>query len=776
MESSATSPPGSFWGNLWRRRFPQIMGSYFVVGFTLLQFLDWIVTRYYISPFWIDILLFFLILMLPGVAIVAYNHGKPGKDIWTKTEKVFLPLNIMVALSILFFSFKGAELGASADTIQVEDASGEIIEKVVSKQSFRKTMAIFYFENKGQTNDDWLSEGIPFALELDMDQDLFVNVSSSFDWISALQRNKINEITETPVALQRRLSEQKRYKFFTTGSFERNEDGFSLDYAVFGSPNWKQQKSGTLTSTDIFSLIDQLSIDLKKAMDLGDKHLSNQGDPNISEIYTGSEEAFKQHILGFHEIHVSNNLAGSIPFLLKAVDLYPDFALAHFALTDVYTFTNQKANAQKHIGLTLEKLYALPDEYRILAKAVDYSLKDQPEKSRKTLHTMMEFHPNSLLPINRLGNFYYLNGSFEEAKKIYRRGIEVDPVNENFHIQLANMAMAEEKFDSALIYYQTLAEYYPNDASTIRNFANYYKKTGDLEKALEQYEKSLLLEPEHMPTKISIAKITSYRGDFLTAENMFNSILSDANSLMDKMNAYDAFLKYLQNLGKMNEGADMLKKLHQIMDKQSNPFQAGILKLQSVDFLCEAGRQNEALALVKNVEKTFATGMIPGLASIGYFNFYRQTGNIGEMKKAMDTFEATVNAMGSGESGLSVIKALFYQAEGRWEEALELYKNSQNKVAIFDENSLEILIECAKCCRELAKYDEGIEYLKKVLKEIPYHAKALLEMAKIYYLKDDPIKAEEYGEKALSIWKDADPGFTYRAELETLLDKIKIKG
>jgi tetratricopeptide (TPR) repeat protein len=242
------------------------------------------------------------------------------------------------------------------------------------------------------------------------------------------------------------------------------------------------------------------------------------------------------------------------------------------------------------------------------------------------------------------------------------------------------------------------------------------------------------------------------------------------------MQVYDAYIKHLHNLGRMEKGVEELKKLHQIMDAETNPFQAGILKLQSIDFLCEAGKEKEALTLVKNIEKTFATGMVPGLASVGYFNYYRRTGDFQKMQSAFNEFETIVKTIGSGEAGISVLKAILLQEEGRWEEALDTLSSSLSKVAIFDENSLELLIECAKCCRKMQNYAKGIQYLDKVLKEIPFHAKALVEMSRMHYLKDDPIKAGQYVEKALTVWQNADHGYYLRLEAEALLDKIQVKG
>ena len=48
-----------------------------------------------------------LIGILPSVLILAYFHGAPGKDEWTKIEKIGIPLNILFIFCILVVGYKG---------------------------------------------------------------------------------------------------------------------------------------------------------------------------------------------------------------------------------------------------------------------------------------------------------------------------------------------------------------------------------------------------------------------------------------------------------------------------------------------------------------------------------------------------------------------------------------------------------------------------------------------------------------------------------------------
>jgi len=86
-----------------KRRIPQILGSYFITGTSLIFFIQYLVDKYQFPYHYPTLSLFALVGILPSVIILAYFHGAPGKDEWTKVEKVGVPLNVLFIAVILFF-------------------------------------------------------------------------------------------------------------------------------------------------------------------------------------------------------------------------------------------------------------------------------------------------------------------------------------------------------------------------------------------------------------------------------------------------------------------------------------------------------------------------------------------------------------------------------------------------------------------------------------------------------------------------------------------------
>ena len=96
-------PNKSFVKRLVERRIPHILGSYLVAGTSLILFIEYLVEKYQFPSYYPTLSLFALMGILPSVIILSYFHGAPGKDEWTKVEKVGIPVNVFFIAVILFF-------------------------------------------------------------------------------------------------------------------------------------------------------------------------------------------------------------------------------------------------------------------------------------------------------------------------------------------------------------------------------------------------------------------------------------------------------------------------------------------------------------------------------------------------------------------------------------------------------------------------------------------------------------------------------------------------
>ena len=138
----------SFFNDLLRRRVPHVLGIYIAGCWTVIQIVDWVISRYLISPHLVDLCLVTMASLIPSVCLISYYHGTPGKDKWQPIEKIAVPLNIIVSVIMVIIVFSPKDLGAQTEFITIEDEKGNVIQKVIPKNEFRKKIATFFFENE----------------------------------------------------------------------------------------------------------------------------------------------------------------------------------------------------------------------------------------------------------------------------------------------------------------------------------------------------------------------------------------------------------------------------------------------------------------------------------------------------------------------------------------------------------------------------------------------------------------------------------------------------
>lgn len=155
------------------RRVPQLTGLYLVVGWGFVQFVDWAVDQYALSPALTNLVVTLLLLLLPAVLVLAWRHGQPGEDSWTKTDAAAIGLNLLAAGGILFMMFSGQELGAATMVKLVEDAEGNTVERVIPRAAFRRSVLLYKFDNEsGDPGLDWMGSGITTGMTFDLAQHL----------------------------------------------------------------------------------------------------------------------------------------------------------------------------------------------------------------------------------------------------------------------------------------------------------------------------------------------------------------------------------------------------------------------------------------------------------------------------------------------------------------------------------------------------------------------------------------------------------------------------
>ena len=204
---------------LLERRIPQYLLVYIGVAWGLMQFTQLIVDVFLFSPHWTKVAIFATLMLWPSYLLVVYRHARPGVDSWGLPEKVGVPANLLLAVPCSSSCSAAEDLGAATTSITVADETGNLVEREVPKQEFRKRTVLFDFDADMLADDDlWLTGFVPDAVYIDMLGDDFIDPVGPNLFLEKLRRSGYPQLRNVPLALKREIADDLHADWIFSGT------------------------------------------------------------------------------------------------------------------------------------------------------------------------------------------------------------------------------------------------------------------------------------------------------------------------------------------------------------------------------------------------------------------------------------------------------------------------------------------------------------------------------------------------------------------------------
>ena len=281
----------------------QFFAAYLVAAWTILQFVDWIINRYQISPYWVDIWLWLFVGIIPSLLIYLYHRERINKRILHLREKIIFPLNVVIIAVGLYLGYGTSDLGATTKEIEFANEDGTLVRKLITKDEFRIGIPIFNFK---QTSKDsttmWLERGIRDLLYIDMHQDKNVNPYYFF------ADNTIDKVQNTKVF----------YKFYVDGTYKVIDGFYTVNPNLRQSSNGKLIASRSFTGTEVSKILDSISIYIREQVGVTDKQRAQYVDLDIQEFTSDSIKAIQHFVLGDYDKAIAIDSTFALAYLNQA--------------------------------------------------------------------------------------------------------------------------------------------------------------------------------------------------------------------------------------------------------------------------------------------------------------------------------------------------------------------------------------------------------------------------------------------------------------------------
>ncbi len=772
-------PPAKPMGNsiaallkdIWARRMLQISALYLLFSFLIVQIVSWVVNRYMLSPNWFDFTWILLLSLLPSVAFMAYYHGMSGMDKWVKREKIFVSANFAISIVILIILFQGKDLGATTREVILEDEEGKTLQRIVPKNEFIKTIAVFNFENFGDPDDHgWFSSGINTAILIDLGQDVFFQPKGTESFVDELRGAGVNNLDNVDFNLMRKIARDFRMEYMLSGGYDITETGYQIVTKLHHVENGKLISEYSYEGRDIFSLIDQLTLQLKKDLEMPENYLETVEDLPVSSILTTNMEAYKDFTMGIEAASYNNDYNASIEHFLNSLDKDPGFMSSAFHLAAVYLFNGQMKEASEYIGMVMEKDYMLPEQDQFLAKSLYYHINEEQEKRIKVMEMWKELYPQNVNAYNYLAQIHKVSGEPGKAEEVLKEALEIDDNRGDFYVDLADVLMIQGKNEEALQYYNLYAERYPNHSRSFRLLGDFYFNQGEYDEAEKNYEKSVLLSEDNLKSIGQMAIIKERQGNFKEAESILASALKKAKTTADSMTVYYTMMEYYEAHGQIEQVIGLWEQTLDMGKREYPPFVISIFRITRLYWYFMIDQADTALQIIHREEGKLSDSF-KNVTAYGYINYYLNLGDVEKTEAELLRVEEYISKYGSSGNIDKYYAAEIMFLKEEYQESLDKFLEFKAVNVFYSKEMLDSKI--ADCYVKLDQPDKAMEILEERLHLNPYQASAHLSIAKIFLEEGNKTKAKEHLLIANQVWENADESYGLAREAENLLADLE---
>ena len=332
-------------------------------------------------------------------------------------------------------------------------------------------------EFSNQTGDPVFDATLRKAVSIDLGQSPYLNIVPDDKIRQTLGlMGKAPETRVTP-EIAREICRRNGFKAMLTGSLASVGTRYQLALEVLNVSSGdvlaeeRVQASG---KDEILNVLGRSNEKLREK--LGESLASiQQFDKPLPQATTSSLEALQLYTLG-SEKRAEGELV-SIPFFERAIQLDPDFALAHAILGTVYLNIEQLPLAEEHEKRAMALSDRVSEREKFYITAHYYLLTGQREMVVQTYEAYARLYPQDALPQTNLANEYNLLGKYAKglehaliglrlapdsvgtyemaatayaalgrldgAKAVLHQGLRFSPEASGLHLQLSNIALAQ---------------------------------------------------------------------------------------------------------------------------------------------------------------------------------------------------------------------------------------------------------------------------------------------------------------------------------------------
>jgi len=594
----------SFLEELKRRNVVKTATLYLVASWLVLQVADVLFDVLDLPSTWARLILAILILGFPITLIFSWVFEltpeglKREKDVdrsQSITHLTGLKINILIiVLLLLAIAAVGVDrLMPEATTVADTPAIDESEDAAANGLQIDKSVAVLPFANRSLREEDrFFVDGI---------HDDILTQLARIDTLSVISRTSVERFRDTTQGMKE-IGALLGVKHILEGGVQRAGDRVRINVQLIDVSTdehlWAETYDRELSTANLFATQTEVATAVANALQAT---FSVEDATRASTLPTNNLEAWEAYQLGRHSLRSSESgsFEEALEYFRRALELDPDFALAHVGLarasflrqfaTDVSAdsaMTTATEAAQRALALA-------PDLPEGLAMFGDL-LKWRYEYAEAETYFLraLEIDPNSAAALESYAGLLPILGRNAEAIALSEKLVRLDPLNVDHHQSLAISLFAVGRFGDALARLDKALDVDPSSAFTHHEIGHILQALGRLDLALPWLEKALELEQDQWYHLLWLANAYAALGDAAEAQELIDEALQRSG----RNHVGPLFAAGMRDLdrGEVDGASRLLEEAYAIDPK----FMAAVTMLAEIDISNgDMGRARERIEL-----------------------------------------------------------------------------------------------------------------------------------------------------------------------------------
>jgi TolB-like protein/Flp pilus assembly protein TadD len=475
-----------------RRNVFRVGVAYAIVGWLLIEVASVILPALRLPEWTLTLLVFLVAVGFPLALIFAWAFEltpegiKPAKEVASSESirhltgrKLDFVIIGLLAIAVVYFAVDKFVLQAKPQQTQVVAEpipASELVER-------EKSIAVLPFANISPDPEDaYFADGMhdEVLAQLSKIRDLKVISRTSVMGYSGKSRPPLPEIAAA-LGVANILEGSVR--------LAGNRVRITTQLIEAGSDThlWTETYDRELTAANIFSIQNDVA---KTVADALRAAMSPEEQGQLATVPTENLAAYQAYLLGKQFLAKETTAATlkAMDHFRQAVELDPEFALAHVGLADGYIFQNETG------GLSPEEMLGKAQHSSLAT--IRYYRSDH-EGAEAAFKRALELNPNYAPAYYWYGMLLTRElGRFDEGLKLLRKAVELDPLWPVAMAWLGNSLFQLGRFDESLSWYERSVEVDPGFAWGHDLIgAHHLRVSGRYERCVLKTRKALSLDP-----------------------------------------------------------------------------------------------------------------------------------------------------------------------------------------------------------------------------------------------------------------------------------------